>query len=591
MLALSKIVRQHYLLAATNSGIAYTTKSIYSGSGTMNDLANGISFTPFASFPQIKVTDIEIDSRPLINPDNNVPDYESLCDNVIWAATENGIYQISSSLEQSDFKDITIGMSFNSASSNNNTMSPVFERCDNTQPVIGYLGTGPIGAKIKWFKDSQYIPAWDDKSNVTFTDAGSYQAEITTLCEGITFKSITVVVKYNTPPAMTFNHPDNITLCENSTVQLSTASFTGYTYRWRKDNVIINGGISNTYNVIQPGKYSVEVSNCAGSFLSSKTVTVSYETFPGIEIISQKKNYCTGGEATLSTSAPPGYSIKWMLNGNEISQNADNQTLLTKAPGKYTVRLTSPVGCSKLSSPFDLIFDPLPAFAIKRSKLKTICFGETVTLSTDVTGASYLWSTGETTPSIIVSKAGSYIVEMTNAAGCKNTQTIDIEIAPILEIPVIADTVVCTIAQEKVRLFAEPGLVSYSWNGTISSNNYFDVTKPGNYNLIVTDINGCTANTAFVVEPYCKEIIINNTFTPNGDGLNDIWEIGGLENDQAAKLVIYNRFGNIVFQSKGPDFKWDGRMNNSDLPLGTYYYYLYAREGASVFKGSVTILR
>ena len=588
--ALTNIAKQHYILAATNSGISYTETSVYGGTGTLNGKANKISFASLTSFPQVKVTDLEIDSRPLINADNNKPDYEYLCDQVIWAATENGIYQLSAALDQNGFDDVAVGMSFNSIPSNNDHKNPVFERCDDQEPIMAFLSAGSLGAKIKWFKDSQNIPAWDDSSSVSLSENGTYHAEILASCEGITLKSIKVVLKNDSPGDVSFVFPDNITACENSTVLLSTVKKTQYTYRWKRDNVLLDGQSLNTYSVTQSGSYSVEVSSCGGPYYSSKSVNVAYEKFPEIEIVSQKKSYCAGDEATLITSIPSGYTVKWALNGQDISQNANGLTLLTKVPGKYTATMTHPAGCSKSSAVFDLVFEA-PAFAIKRSKLKTICFGEVVTLSTDIPGASYAWSTGETSPSIIVSRAGTYSVEMTNPAGCKNTRAIDIEIAPLLEIPDIPQALVCTIAEEKVRIFAEPGFASYSWNGTVTSDDYFDVTKPGTYELIVTDVNGCTANTTFLVEPFCKEIVVKNTFTPNGDGFNDIWEIGGIDKDQNAKLMIYNRFGNIVFQTSGPSFKWDGKMNNTELPLGTYYYFLYARQGTGVFKGAVTILR
>jgi gliding motility-associated-like protein len=79
-----------------------------------------------------------------------------------------------------------------------------------------------------------------------------------------------------------------------------------------------------------------------------------------------------------------------------------------------------------------------------------------------------------------------------------------------------------------------------------------------------------------------------NTFTPNADGANDAWVIEGL--DASATVKVYNRYGNIVFNSRGYSEPWDGTYKGNKLPTGTYYYIINAKAGTQVLSGWVSII-
>ena len=203
---------------------------------------------------------------------------------------------------------------------------------------------------------------------------------------------------------------------------------------------------------------------------------------------------------------------------------------------------------------------------------------------------AYRWSTGETTPTITVKNAGTYSLELTNAAGCQKTATLDVSVWPEIVLSKPAEVKICTVAGESTRLIADAGFKSYTWNGR-KGTAHFDVSVAGDYMLEVENDMGCKASTIYRVASSCSEVIILNTFSPNNDGINDRWKIGGIENDTSADLTIYNRYGDVVYQSKGCCLSWDGTSNNNSLPVGTYYYMLQTKQKASVLKGSVTIIR
>jgi len=85
--------------------------------------------------------------------------------------------------------------------------------------------------------------------------------------------------------------------------------------------------------------------------------------------------------------------------------------------------------------------------------------------------------------------------------------------------------------------------------------------------------------------------IIPNAFSPNGDGINDTWEIPLLKNYPNCSVEVYNRYGQLVFKSIGYNKNWDGTLNNQALPIGTYYYIIKTSPSANLLSGSVLIIR
>jgi gliding motility-associated-like protein len=85
--------------------------------------------------------------------------------------------------------------------------------------------------------------------------------------------------------------------------------------------------------------------------------------------------------------------------------------------------------------------------------------------------------------------------------------------------------------------------------------------------------------------------VIPNTFTPNGDGINDLWAIKYLDSYTAGTVKIYNRNGGLIFQSKGYPKAWNGTFNGRPLPTGVYYYVIDLKDGSPVRSGDVSILR
>jgi gliding motility-associated-like protein len=93
------------------------------------------------------------------------------------------------------------------------------------------------------------------------------------------------------------------------------------------------------------------------------------------------------------------------------------------------------------------------------------------------------------------------------------------------------------------------------------------------------------------INPILQIIVVPNTFTPNGDGINDVWTIKALIGYPKCTVDVYTRYGSMVYQSKGYPKPWDGMFNGTLLPVGTYYYIINPQNGTQALSGSVTILR
>ena len=110
------------------------------------------------------------------------------------------------------------------------------------------------------------------------------------------------------------------------------------------------------------------------------------------------------------------------------------------------------------------------------------------------------------------------------------------------------------------------------------------------YSLAITTSAGCTTTDDLFIK-VVKDFIVPNTFTPNGDGINDFWVIENLALYPNSRLQVFNRYGQILYDSKKYTGDWDGTYKNKPLPSGTYYYIIDLNGVRVAKKGYVTIVR
>jgi gliding motility-associated-like protein len=138
--------------------------------------------------------------------------------------------------------------------------------------------------------------------------------------------------------------------------------------------------------------------------------------------------------------------------------------------------------------------------------------------------------------------------------------------------------------------------VHYLWTPDLNINN--DTLKSPTitgdvntvYTLTVTDSRGCVSSDTVLVK-VSPLIGIPNTFTPNGDGVNDYWDINGLIAYTSAVVDIYDRYGQQVFHSIGYAKPWDGTYAGKQVPIGVYYYVIHTNFEGQLLSGWVTVIR
>jgi gliding motility-associated-like protein len=128
----------------------------------------------------------------------------------------------------------------------------------------------------------------------------------------------------------------------------------------------------------------------------------------------------------------------------------------------------------------------------------------------------------------------------------------------------------------------------------IVNSNQVNIIKPGTVKIEAIQNGDANYNPArisreFTIFPEFFSVG-SNSFTPNGDGINDLWVLPGLESDRTATVQVYNRFGQLVFSSYGYTTPWDGNHQGSKLPQGTYFYKISVRSGKQVVSGVVTLI-
>jgi gliding motility-associated-like protein len=111
------------------------------------------------------------------------------------------------------------------------------------------------------------------------------------------------------------------------------------------------------------------------------------------------------------------------------------------------------------------------------------------------------------------------------------------------------------------------------------------------YTLTVTSNRGCGFSVDEVFVKVFKNVVVPNAFSPNGDGINDTWQIRGLSSYPDAILQVFNRYGQQLFESKSYNTPWNGTYKGTPLPVGTYYYIIDLRIGEPPLSGWVLILR
>ncbi len=191
--------------------------------------------------------------------------------------------------------------------------------------------------------------------------------------------------------------------------------------------------------------------------------------------------------------------------------------------------------------------------------------------------------------------AGNYSVQVLTA-GCDTTLPFTVETFPAIVLAASNDTVIA--AGQSVPLWAT-GAHIYRWQpeeGLDLPGSATPIARPRapvTYTVTGYDVYGCRASLPVHID-INDAIFMPNAFSPNGDGINDVFKIGNYGYHKLMEFRVFNRWGQEVFFTTDPSEGWNGRYKDGPADVGTYHYYVKLRkqEGEEqIFKGDVTLLR
>lgn len=388
-------------------------------------------------------------------------------------------------------------------------------------------------------------------------------------------------------------------------------------------NVAIVGGNANVTAPL--GIYNnLNISIAGYTTAPGVNITLMAPAIPPPPFVFVKKNVnCNGlsdGEITVAiTGSDPDYY--YSLNGGATwSATAFSSPFTVKglSPNSYSVIIKDANGCISAPSEIVSIIQP-EALTAATTVTYSDSFGGNISTVTAIANGgtppyTYLWSNGQTIPTIKDLTAKNYTLEITDNYGCKATDKLEfpVEINQILAITDEVrtswtnDTTINVLANDhsivdfilsSVRIIKQPrlGEAKVNSNGTIT---YIPGKRQSGHDQFVYEVcnivNLCASATVNVDISEIR-VIIPGGFSPNGDGVNERFVFGRLENYLQSQLCVYSRSGLLVYQSIDYQNDWDGKSirgvltNLEIVPAGIYYYILKLGGTSRLVKGFVYI--
>ncbi|WP_242926419.1 gliding motility-associated C-terminal domain-containing protein [Pontibacter vulgaris] len=488
---------------------------------------------------------------------------------------------------QWDFGDPASGAAniVNTLSAKHNFSAPGDYTVTFTRHISNKQETYTIGIKItappvvdlgpdRWVCPGTEVTLDATTLNATYKwSTGSTSASISTTTPGTYWVDVTVAecttreeVRISNYTLPTVSLGADKELCEGETLELNTFN-QGATYLWQ------DGSTNSTFTVTAPGTYRVEVTSQNGCKQTDE-ISIKYNPLPVINL-GPDHNICANTTITLDATQP-GMTYKW-------NTGATTPTITVAQAGEFRVTLTNSKGCTATDA---IRVNHLPLPVVNLGRDTTLCTDETLLLNATFPNATYLWQDGSSAPTFKVMESGKYWVDVTNEFGC----TVRDEIwVPYLVRPTIFlgnDTTLCygdTLVIGKEL----PGSIKYKWQDGSTEAKY-KVTKPGTYKLKAYNQH-CEASDEITVK--FKECIgglfIPNIITPNGDGLNDVFFIHGLTEDDW-ELTLFNRWGNKVYHTGNYKNDWAPQPGTT---TGMFYYMLEHRTTGRTYKGWLEVMQ
>lgn len=452
---------------------------------------------------------------------------------------------------------------------------------------------------VKKNQEGKYRLILAEKGNIDFTKCRIITDEI-----NIQVKDGPSVKATAAPPA----------ICTGDSTKLTAEG--ADTYIWS------NGSQSDVIQVtpLSTSTYTVIGTDAITGCTSKATVNVTVNLPPDSPTVADPDSICPGNQATLIAKAPGG-TYRWYETATGGTPIHTGDTLITiplNSSKTYYVEVVSALTCISVKRTPVTVYMSLGPDLPTVAGNDTICAGDSTILTAIAPGGIYHWYTvssggtpvftGDSFHTPVLYTNTTYYVEVESVDRCISasrtpvTVRIDAVKAEFTANPLTGEAPLTVQFTN-----TSTGAVSYQWDlgnkTTVTTKNasatYYNTNDQESImygvELIVTSSRGCkdTAKLTIQTDPF-SELIIPNIFTPNGDGINDLFTLksSGLK---FLNVELYSRWGLKLYDWATIHGGWDGRTSSGmEAPSGTYFYIIIAR-GVSgkeyLFKGELTLVR
>ena len=470
--------------------------------------------------------------------------------------------------------------------------------------IIALQAINGQGGYTYWIGEEETELSRENDPNITVLSASTYYIEVKDkkMC------SVTAEVIINQPEALTSETDTiHVTCFGESDGEIETFAFGGtppYTYSWENDDIPENKKVFG----LQAGLYNRTITDYNGCPLIEVVEVKEPDEFITTFVTTPEDcNEAQNGTITATTNGGTlPYSRLWSNSKIILGEDAEKTTVIGEhteqiiglPADKYKLRIIDKNGCPHSSN--TEVTQPQVLVTNINSRPVTCYGGNNGAGYFSVSGGtepySYLWSNDEKTPNIQNLTAGKYWVVVDDKNGCTEKSEIEIIQPTEIKIANYVDIVSCRDDHDGAILLDVTGGYpdyTYSWDNGLETDIVTNLDG-GLYTVTVTDDSMCTMKSSIQVDINPISCInIPSGFSPNDDEVNDTWIIRNAELYPELSLQVFNRWGNLIYESQGygNDQLWDGTKDGKNLPADTYYYILDTKEGEDPFTGGITIIR
>jgi gliding motility-associated-like protein len=465
----------------------------------------------------------------------------------------------------------------------------------NGTPTVGgatYTWTKPDGSTVTG--QNQSIPS------VGLPDAGYYSLQIQVgVC-----KSETVTKRVDVANMGNFSiaaNPGTAKICQGGQITLSVGSVANHTYAWERNGTPI-GQTGTSIPVTDEASYTVVVTNTSLSNCTTETspvVTTVYTT--PVASHTAPATACTGVNIVFTNGSDGDdrgtLAYNWNFGDATSSTEALPATKKYTNAGTFNTTVTasysdvSGTGCSDVSDVKQIVVSATVVPVINSTETD-LCPDGTATLSVTGTFSSISWSNSTTGSSTTVTGPATYVVTTVDANNCPGTDDFVINAKPVPTVEASADP--ATIRQGETSQLTATGAVTYAWTPVDAlsdptiANPVASPIESTTYTVVGTNAEGCSDSFDLIIT-VSGVGSFPVSFSPNGDGYADFWNIGATLPDKAeCTLSVFDGRGRRVFEGKGQN--WDGTYQNNAVPTGTYYY-VFGCPNEKPVTGNVLVIR